>query len=115
MLLRLWLERVCRSSWDWRGMLSSTNSWRSGEMAPGARLDGFMRSESQSIDLAPRLLVVDAPELESTEEASELALLGRCLWWYILSRLLLMSSSCSLLSSCLRLLWLRKLRRKRWW
>ncbi len=73
-------------------------------MAPGARLDGFMRSESQSIDLAPRLLVIDAPELELTEGASELALLGRCLWWCILSRLLLMSSSCSLLSSCLRLL-----------
>jgi len=63
-----------------------------------------MRSESQSIDLAPRLLVIDAPELESTEEASELALLGRCRWWCILSELLTTSSSFSLLSSCLRLL-----------
>ncbi len=113
----LWLERACRSSCGWYGLLSSTKSWRSGETVPGARVDGFMRRESQPIDLAPRLLAIDARELESTEgRASELASLGRCLWWWcILSRLPTRSSSFSLLSSCLRLRWLRKLRRKRWW
>jgi hypothetical protein len=67
------------------------------------------------MDRVPRLLVVETAE---GRRASDLASLGCGLWRCILSKLCKESSSTpsSSLSRCLRLRWLRKLRRKRgWW
>lgn len=57
-------------------------------MAPGARVGGFIRRGSQSIDMSPLLLVDGRRALEEVEgRRSELASLTWCLWKCIFSGL----------------------------